>query len=363
MAHAAAAGLDFVAITDHVPVDAAQLPRPLRRGAARVRRPAPLASGRVLRLPGLEVSPPGGHYLVLGMDPHELPDVTRLPGWPARESYVREIARRSGTACFIAHPDDEGNPFFKIPSYRWVDQEIGGSAGLEVWNLSTDWSRQIRSYRDVLRAWMAGFYRAVPPPHPMTLARWDRLARRRRVPGIAGTDAHDHLARFYGLPVRVLPYDRAFRTLQTGVWVERSALGGPAEATVASIIEALRQGRGFMVNRALGHPRGFAFQAKDMNHEERVYVSGDEVPSGRRVRFEVTVPLSSWLRIFRNGEVVANTFGRELSFEPLEQERGEDREAWRVEVWANLIHWSRSGSGFFLWILSNFIYRAGSAHR
>jgi hypothetical protein len=359
MAHAAAAGLDFVAITDHVPVGASDLPRPPRKGAVRVRRPAPLSSGRVLRVPGLEVSPPGGHYLVLGLDPQELSDVSHFRGWPAASSFVTDIARRPGMAGFIAHPHDEGNPFLKIPSYRCDDWEVGGYSGLEVWNLSTDWSRHIKSYGEVLRAWAAGFYRAVPPPHPATLARWDQLARHRRVAGIAGTDAHDHLVRIYGLPVRILPYDRAFRTLQTGVWVDREALEGPAERTVGAIIEALRRGRAFMLNRALGHPLGFVFQARDLVTEGIRYVSGDEIPAGQRVRFEVGVPLNAWIRLVRNGEVVANTFGREMVFEPLEGEGSGEREAWRVEAWANLVHWSRGGSGFFLWILSNFVYRLG----
>lgn len=364
---AAAVGLDFVAITDHVPQVAGDVPAPRPRwrapsgGRSRVcggGRPvrAPLVHRGVLLLPGLEYSPPKNHYLVLGLGPAEAPVPEEIPGWPDPASYVEAVNGRPGVLGFVAHPDDEGNPFLGVRSYRWEDWTVRGFTGLEVWNLSTDWSRLLRSRRDVIRAFLAGLYRAVPPPNPRTVARWDRLAASGHVVGIAGTDAHAYPARWRGLRFTVFPYERAFSTLQTAVWVESGAVEGPPEARAAAVLKALERGRAFMLNRAWGRPHGFTFQAREVDGDGCRYVSGDTVPAGRRVRFEVALPASAWIRLVRNGTVVANTFGRELTFEPLAPPAAGGREAWRVEAWVDAVHWTRAGSGFFLWIMSNFIY-------
>jgi len=367
---AADAGLDFVAITDHVPPAASDVPGKERKsGPSSLEGGAlPLIEGGVLRIPGLEFSPPRNHYLVLGLDPWEVPDPTGLPGWPDRaSSCVEAVSGRPGVLGFMAHPDDEGNPLLKVDSYRWDDWTVQGSTGMEIWNLSTDWSRVLRSYRDVLRALAVGLYRAVPPPHPATLARWDRLAQERAVVGIAGTDAHAYPVKWHGLSVTVLPYGPALQTLQTAVWVGKDALEASPEERVRLVLDAVGRGRTFMVNRAWGYPTGFSFRARLPADGDTVFQSGDTVPAGVVVRFEATVPWPAWLRLVRNGRVVANTYGRELTFEPYEGEgspgaptaRGAARqEAWRAEVWVHSGHWTRSGSGFFLWILSNFIYRS-----
>lgn len=379
-------GLDFLAITDHVPpvitghsegglagagVGPATGPGSAARHFAGVAARFPAAAYGVVRVPGLEYSPRTNHYLVLGADPWEVPAPDAIPGWPRAAAYLEAAAGRPGALGFLAHPDDEGSAFLKVESFPWDDWSVDGFAGMEVWNLSTDLARSMGSFRDVLRTALAGPYRAVPPPSPATLARWDRLGQRRRVVGIAGTDAHALPVRWHGLPLTVIPYDRAFASLETGVWVDRTALDGPVEARVRGILDALGRGRALMVNRAWGHPLGFVFQARRLDSDGLPFVSGEVVPAGCPVRFEVATPGTAWIRLLRNGEPVANTYGRELSLEPFpaaasaeERQAGPAgaarvvQEAWRAEVWVNAGHWARSASGFFLWILSNHIYRA-----
>ena len=375
MAIAGAVGLDFLAITDHVPAVMADHP-PKRPAGDRSHGAAvffPAQSAGVLRLPGLEFSPPHNHYLVLGLDPADVPDPTGLPGWPRPEAYMAFARRWPGTLGFLAHPDDPGNGFLHLQSYRWDDWAVTDFTGLEVWSLSSDWSRSVRNYREAVRAVAVGVHRAVPPPNPVTVARWDALAQERKVVGIAGTDAHAYRARWHGVRVTVFPYEPAFGTLQTAVWA-RFPLDGSPEAKVSAILEALGQGRAFMVNRVWGHPSGFVFRAGQAGPggSAGVFSSGDTLPAGFPARFEVAVPIPCWLRLVRNGVAVANTYGRELSFEPLEQATaagpgappgpengavGRRQEAWRAEAWVNEPHWSKVGSGFFPWIFSNFIYR------
>jgi len=389
LATAGRVGLDFLAITDHVPAriddhagdegatggaDATSGGGP--RGPARfpaVPGDFPLWASGVVRVPGLEYSPRRGHYLVLGADPWEAPDPSEIRGWPGPSSAIGAVAGRTGVLGFVAHPDDEGNSFLKIPSFAWRDWGATGYRGLEVWNLATDLARSLHGYRDVIRAALAGPYRAVPPPSPVTIARWDSLAQRRRVVGIAGTDAHAYPTRWHGIPLTIVPYDRAFESLQTGVWVDRATLEGAPEVRASGIIEALGRGRALMVNRAWGHPLGFVFQARRLASPGDPFVSGDIIPADCPVRFEVAAPGSAWIRLIRNGTAVANTYGRELSLEPFPIGGREPggvagggccapgevvQEAWRVEVWVSSTHWSKAGSAFFLWILSNHIYRA-----
>lgn len=365
LAAAGREGLDFVAITDHVPIRGGGLP------AERAPRP-PLSHDGVVRVRGLEYSGTGGHLLVLGADPEDVPPPRAIPGWPEVGACVRELSERPDVVTCIAHPDDRGNPFLNLLSYRWQNwDQASAVTALEVWNLGTDWSRMIRSYRDLLRALWAGLYRAVPPPDPRTLARWDKLAMCRRVVGIAGTDAHAYPIRWKGLRLTVLPYRPAFSSLQTGVWVDPGAAKGTPADRARSIVEAIRNGRAFMVNRAWGHPLGFVFQARvipdrpGMNGRSPKgafprYISGDMVPAGTPVRFEVASPRPAWLRLVCNGKVVANSFGRDLLFEPMLEEAPPglgSREAWRVEVWAPHSGLTRASSRVYLWILSNFIYR------
>jgi hypothetical protein len=362
LAKAGAVGLDFLAISDHLPVAR----NPAAAHAASASGPAaerpPLICSGVLRIPAVEYSPPGGnHCLVLGVDPWEAPNPAQLPGWPDAAAYMKVVAGQPGLASFLAHPDDEGNPFLGLESYRWTDWTATGYTGLEVWNLSTDLARTVHGFRDILRAALAGLYRAVPPPHPCTLARWDSLAQRRQTVGIAGTDAHAFRFRRHGLRLTLVPYERAFGTLQTAVWVNRDADDGPPSERNKSILEALGRGRAFMVNRVFGHPRGFVFRARPLETKDPPYISGDVIPAGRPVRFEVATPVATWIRLIRNGLPVANTYGRELSFEPLGGSSNSTDavfEAWRAEVWIASSHWNRTGSGFFLWVLSNHIYRS-----
>lgn len=357
LAKAGAAGLDFLAISDHLPAPPGAAARP---PSSTPMAEFPPADSGVVRVPALEYSPSSNHFLVLGIDPWEAPDPADLAGWPKASSYVGMVSERPGLLGFLAHPDDEGNPFLGLESYRWTDWDVAGYTGLEVWNLSTDLARTVRGYRDILRVALAGLYRAVPPPHPDTLARWDRLAQRGRVVGIAGTDAHAYPARWHGLHLTVVPYERAFRSLQTAVWVDRETAEGSPPARIGGILEALGRGRAFMVNRVWGHPVGFVFQARPTKTTERPFISGEVIPAGRPVRFEVSTPVSTWIRLIRNGLPVANTYGRELIFEPLDSDpapAGAVWEAWRTEVWVASSHWNQAGSGFFLWILSNHIYR------
>ncbi len=395
LATAGRVGLDFLAITDHVPsriddhAGDEDTPCP-SDGFPAASGDFPRFASGVVRVPGLEYSPRQGHYLVLGADPWEVPGPSEIAGWPGPSSSIGAVAGRTGALGFVAHPDDEGNGFLNLPSYGWRDWGATGYCGLEVWNLATDLARILRGYRDVIRAALAGPYRAVPPPHPATVARWDSLAQRRRVVGLAGTDAHAYATRWHGIPLTVVPYTRAFESLQTGVWVDRATADGPPDVRVGGIIAALGRGRALMVNRAWGHPLGFVFQARRSASPGRPFVSGDVVPVDCPVRFEVSAPGSGWIRLIRNGVAVANTYGRELSLEPFPPAKGTTgpaagraaeagasaapepaavtgfgaevgevvQEAWRVEVWVSSTHWSKAGSGFFLWILSNHIYRA-----
>lgn len=346
-----------MAITDHVPIRGGCLPP--ERGP----RP-PLDFHGVLRVPGLEYSGSGGHLLILGADPEDAPRPEAIPGWPEAAACARELAERTEAVTFVAHPDDRGNPFLNLVGYEWRDWEGAATVtGMEIWNLGTDWSRSIRSYGDIVRALWNGLYRAVPAPNPRTLARWDELARRRPVVGIAGTDAHAYRVRWRGLRLVVLPYRSAFSSLQTGVWVPAGASGRPAAERARLVVDALRHGRALMVNRAWGHPLGFVFQARATagSGPGGVYISGDTIPPGVAVRFEVTVPTPAWLRLVRNGRVVANTFGRDLSFEPLADSESDGpttgREAWRAEAWIPCSGLTRGASRVHPWILSNFIYR------
>ena len=202
---ASAAGLDFLGVTDHNNVAHHAAYGPGGRG------------GEPLVIPGVEVTTYGGHWNAWGTDRWwEFRD----PESSAVERTMR-AAMASGAVVSICHPKPFGPP--------WEYSNEGGFDAIEVWN--GPWA-QLNS---------------------ASLAHWDGLLRRGvRCAAVGGSDTHylhrrDVAAR----------HQDSIGTPTT--WVE-------AEATVGSILAALRDGRSFVSES----PRG-----------PQIYLDADPARIGR----------------------------------------------------------------------------------
>lgn len=236
---AAAAGLQFVIITDHLTAaNAALLPEP------------PAYRHGVLVIDAMEISTSEGHLVALGLQapaPYPL-------GGDARD--VVDDVRRLGGWTVAAHPDSPRTPL------QWRGSAVDG---LEWINADSEW-RDNQPARLALAA-LHAIVRPAPAiaslfarPEP-TLRRWDRWGRQRLVPGLAAVDAHARI----GLreddddaapPRTVLArpsYEDMFRTLVQAVWLEAPPTGD-ATADAARVLTALRTGRTYSAVAALASP-------------------------------------------------------------------------------------------------------------
>jgi len=289
-AAAQAAGLDFLILTDHDTL------RPLAEvGEA--------FCGRTLSLFGCEVSPPTNHLLVFGAE--RCPDRSRAP-----QEYLDDAAAQ-GALTFLAHPHDRGVPLAHIPAYPWEAWPLEEFTGLEVWNQLSDFAGHLGGLSSAIRA-LRRPHLALQGPEPETLALWDALGRERRVVGLAGLDVHDiHIGR-PPLGLRIFPYDYAMRTLLC--YVDVAEWSEDAQTAKVRLLEAFAAGRLHFAHHGLADARDVRFAARLADGAE--LPMGAEHPWQAARELALRSPEPAELRLLRDGETAAESFGRELAVRP-----------------------------------------------
>ena len=316
---AAAAGLDFVVVTDH---------------NAWVQGPEGY-HGNVLVLVGEEVhdnrrQPQANHMLIYGADAEMCLHAESPQG-------LIDAARARGALTFLAHPIDPPLRFIGEEGLDWVDWDVEGYTGIELWNYMSEFKGRIPNR--LIALWNAfSPQRAIRGPFRQVLAIWDNLlAQGRRMAAIGGADAHGGTYALGPISRTVFPYEYLFRCVNMHLLIERP-LGGDVATDKQSIYAALAQGRGWIGYDLLGSTRGFKFTARSMANTAGI---GDDLKRAAAVTFEVETPASARIRLIRSGHgVVARSGGRTLKYTTA------DAGAYRAEV-------TRRGRG---WIYSNPIY-------
>lgn len=280
---AAAAGLQFVVITDH--------------GTAATPPETPAYRLGVLVIDGVEISTRDGHVVALG-----LRDGSPYPlGGEARD--VIEDVHRMGGWTVAAHPDSPK------ADLRWR----GPATDAVEWiNADSEWRDDNRP----LRLIQAGLHYLVRSPEAVaslfdrpqaSIRRWDSWARTRHVPGLAAVDAHARI----GLDEQSEPratrtifarpsYADMFRTLAQAVWLDQP-LSGDGATDAGRILTALQSGRTYSVVSAIASPAVLQVTTSDSQMEAHVpgaplavvsiWNRGREVASGTgRVVTALTAP-------------------------------------------------------------------------
>ena len=330
-AAAARAGLGFIVFADHG--DATRTPD------------APAYRSGVLCLDGVEISTVGGHYVALDMPASPYP----LAGEPRD---VVEDVRRLGGFGIAAHPDSPK------PSLHWRDWTTLID-GVEWVNPDTSW----RIY--AAAGWRSRFQLAEALLHypirsgetlahlltgfEQTMARWNELADRHRVVGLAGVDAHAKLApgntdpgdNRFSLP---LPsYDASFRTLSVHVQLD-GPLSGDAAADAVRLMRAIRGGHLYTAIDGLAGPPAFEFTATNARgavHE------GDDLGVGGPVSLHVrsNAPPGFTTVVWRGTKILASDRRNDVTINA-----GDEPAVYRVEIrTADPAH-------PLTWLLSNAIY-------
>jgi hypothetical protein len=289
----------------------------------------------VLVLVGQEVhhtrrQPQANHLLIYGAE-------TELSQCAAQPQALIDAARGRGGLTFIAHPYDYPLRFMREPGIPWVDWDVQGYAGLEIWNYMSEFKARIHHR---LGALFYAFFpqRAIQGPFKETLKLWDgMLASGAHVVGFGNSDAHAFTLSLGSIKRVIFPYEYLFRCVNTHLLLNEG-LTSDVEYDKYLIYSALEKGAAWVGYDLLGSTKGFSFKARSASESATI---GQEFRRAGAVNFEVEVPLSAKIQIVRAGNgVVARRNGTNLKF--ISVEAG----AYRVEAY-------RKGKG---WIFSNPIY-------
>jgi hypothetical protein len=321
------AGLDAVIITDHnVQVNGPQ--GYFKEGGK-----------KILLIIGQEVhdqarEPQKNHLLVFGADR----DIARNAYDPQR---LVDAVRQVEGLSFIAHPDDPAAPVIGEADLGWVDWEIEGFTGLEIWN-------QLSEFKARLRSRLHGIFYLFNPafiargPFETTLKRWDELlAEGKRVVAIGGSDAHALPVRIGPLRKVVFPYELHFRGVNTHLITPEPFSGNEASDTHL-VLAALQRGNCFIGYDLPTPTRGFRFTAQGQEGQVQM---GDEILLKNGVTFQIRLPLPTTCRLIHNGQII-KTWEKRETCTYIATKPG----AYRVEVILPFLSQPRG------WIYSNPIY-------
>ncbi|MBD3242890.1 MAG: histidinol-phosphatase [Chitinivibrionales bacterium] len=284
-------GLDCVMVTDHMSLEG------YRRGLGGF-------DGDMLVIVGYEHDDVNGkhHYLAFGID-----KVIAERDHP--QHYIDGV-RNAGGIGFIAHPFERRRYFRRLPAYPWHDWNVNGFDGIEIWNQMSDWVEELRSWVRIVRfAYPRRFLTGAPRE---LLALWDKLNQERLVAGLGGVDAHTRVLRAGPFHYTVFPLKVELKGIRTHLYLEDDPRGMEPTAMERAVLDALRDGHGFVSNFRRGDARG-----------ARIYLrlaDGSTFPPGRLpvptappAFMHVVLPLAAQVRLIRNGEVAANRSGAALA--------------------------------------------------
>ncbi len=276
--------------------------------------------------------PEKSHYLCLAVTE----DVTAHAAAPQA---VVDAVRAQGGLGFIAHPFERITAFSGEPDIGWVDWDVQGFTGLEIWNYMSEFKAYLP---DLAHALFMVYFPKVGMlgPFPETLACWDDLLRHRKVVAIGGLDAHANVYRRGPLARPVLSYEFLFRAVRMHLLTSQPLTGDFARDR-ALVYSALGAGHSFVAYDLLADATGFRFSATSGG---RTVGMGEDLALSGGAELEVVSPRLAELRIVNRGQVVARTLGRRLSY--VTHEPG----AYRTEAYRWYLFRRRG------WVFTNPIY-------
>ncbi|MFO8036265.1 MAG: CehA/McbA family metallohydrolase [Anaerolineales bacterium] len=261
---------------------------------------------RVLLLLGEEVhdrtrTPQKNHLLVFGMD-EEMADKADDP------QQLINAVRQGGGLSFIAHPVDPAAPAVDQPDISWVNWDITGYTGVELWNAFSEFKSLLKSKLHAL------FYAYFPKriargPFSETLERWDQLTSRGdRVVAVGGSDAHALAGSMGPLKKTLFPYRFHFQGVNTHLLTPH-LLRGNIHQDQEMIWEGLRAGHAFIGYDLPAPSQGFRFKAHGKNETA---IMGDDISAVNGVTLQITLPKRAECHLIKDGEVLKSWDNREI---------------------------------------------------
>jgi hypothetical protein len=315
-------GLDFITLNDHSYL-------------AQLHLEDEGYSKGILVLVGSEIGTRLHHYLAYNINV-QVDDERYSP------QDVIDTVDRQGGFGFLAHPFEKGMHFLENNvAYTWNDWSVSGYTGICIWNFSSRWKENIRSF------WHGVFHLVfktytLKGPSQETLAKWDSLCSKRRVVAIGGSDAHGSHIKMGFLKFKPLSYRYVLRTINTHI-LTTSPLSGDLITDKGIIYDSLREGNCFIAHDGLLPARGFNFYFNREGNKEMLGMGKEgKFSPGELV---VRLPRDGLIRIIKDGSIFKREYGSGLTI------RIDEGGVYRVEV----LRKSRI-FGWRPWIFSNPIY-------
>lgn len=294
---------------------------------------------RVLLMVGEEIhdqarQPQKNHLLVFGAH-------RELATYAYDPQMLLDAVGRVGGLAFIAHPVDPAAPSVNEGDISWVDWDVQGFTGLELWNGFSEFKPRIKSKLHAI--YYAYFPQQIARgPLPEALRRWDELLSfGKKVVAVGGSDAHSHRMHLGPLKRTIFPYEFHFRAINTHVLMPRQ-IGFDAESDASMILEAIRQGHCFIGYDLPAPTRGFTFTVQGM---QQTALMGDELASKGGVTIQIHLPRRTECVLLKDGKAVRTWRNHDMcTF--ISTEPG----VYRVEVFINYLGRRRG------WIYSNPVY-------
>ena len=278
-------------------------------------------------------NPQKNHLLVFGAD-QELATLADNP-----QTLISSVNRLGGLS-FLAHPVDPAMPAFGETDISWVDWDVTGFTGLELWNGFSELKTVAKGKLDAIL--YAFFPEAIPHgPLPKTLHIWDDLmSKGRRVVAVGGTDAHAQHKSIGPVHKTIFPYEYHYTTINTHLLAPTALIGNIA-LDRKMVFDALAAGHCFIGYDLPASTRGFNFsaQSRDLNG-----IMGDEITSQGAVTLQAKFPSRAEIKLLKDGECLKTLQGDTVTH--ITSEPG----AYRIEAYKRFLGQRRG------WIFSNPIY-------
>jgi hypothetical protein len=252
-----------------------------------------------------------------------------------------DAVRLAGGYSFLAHPYEHAAPSIGETAIDWVDWQVHGYNGLELWNGFGEIKAIIPT------KFHAVFYAFFPEliargPYPEVLKKWDELcANGQRIYAIGGSDAHALKLSLGPLHRVVFPYEFHFSAINTHVFIPEPLSGDISKDHIV-VLQALANGHSFIGYDLPAPTRGFRFTAQG---RDRMVMMGDEIEAEGGVTLQIRLPDRGECRLLRNGQLIKSWVGHEVCTH-ITTEPG----TYRVEVYRNFLGRKRG------WIFSNPIF-------
>ena len=246
--------------------------------------------------------PQKNHLLVMGTQ-KELATLADNP------QELINAAHHLGGLTFIAHPVDLALPAFGETDISWVDWDVTGFTGIELWNGFSE-LKTVSSGK--LEAILYAFFPENIPhgPHPEALKIWDGLlSTGRRVVAVGGSDAHAQHMSMGLLHKTIFPYEYHFKAINTHIFTP-GPLSGELTEDRKMVFEALSAGHCFVGYDLPASTRGFSFTARS---QAAACIMGDEITAQAPVTLQALFPSAAEIKLMKDGECIQSLHDKAIT--------------------------------------------------